>query len=317
MSGGAVSGNTASSSYSSGGGVYVVDGIFTMSGGAVSGNTASSSSSYSSGGGVYVYGTFTMSGGAVSGNILSGTYSYGREVLVNGTFRMSGDAWPERVFLYNNTQSITISGPLSGPVTLIDLGITSYSSPLTSYIYVPILKLDNAYSSGDMASLKTYFNLGYSKWIDSPYTEAALTGYGISDGGLVTPPPSTITNITYSDVFGGTWTLESDGRRKSPPINDSGITKSRVNFTSGTDAVITIQLDVSSEPGLGYAFISTLDNPSATYSSGYYTGSRISGTTSVTVSIPVPTAGDHFIDIGYESGSGTGGSDCAWFRLIE
>jgi hypothetical protein len=73
MSGGEITGNTASSSYkntsSYGGGVYVgYDGTFTMSGGEITGNTASFSSfssfSSSSGGGVYVGGgTFTKSGG--------------------------------------------------------------------------------------------------------------------------------------------------------------------------------------------------------------------------------------------------------------
>jgi uncharacterized protein (DUF2062 family) len=45
---------------------------------------------FSVNGGVYVgsSGSFTMSGGAVSGNLLSGSNSYGREVLVNGTFKI-------------------------------------------------------------------------------------------------------------------------------------------------------------------------------------------------------------------------------------
>jgi hypothetical protein len=73
---------------------------------------------------------------------------------------------------------------------------------------------------------------------------------------------------------------------------------------------------VSSESGFDYAFISTLDNANATYSSGYYTGSLISGTDSKSITILVPTAGDHFIDIGYrKDGSQNGGSDCAWFKV--
>jgi hypothetical protein len=177
MSGGAVSDNTASY----GGGVSVSRN-FSMSGGAVSGNT----SSYGGGGGGVCVGggTFAMSGGAVSGNTLSGTNSYGREVLVrDGTFKMSGEARPERVFLYTNTRSITISGPLSGPVTPIDLGITS-SAPLTGYVNKPILKLDTTYSAGNLAELKAFFVLGNSKYTASPWTETAISGYKISDGGL-------------------------------------------------------------------------------------------------------------------------------------
>jgi hypothetical protein len=189
MSGGAVSGNSSSSSAaasSSGGGVYNNGGTFTMSGGTVSGNSASAaSSSYSSsGGGVYVSsGTFTMSGGAVNSNTLSGANSYGREVYAGGTFKMSGDARPERVFLFNNAQFITISGPLSGPVTPIDLGVRA-SAPLANYVNQPILKLDASYPSGDMANLKNYFSLGNSKQTDSPDPEEPITGYKISDTGL-------------------------------------------------------------------------------------------------------------------------------------
>jgi len=63
MSGGEISGNTVTSSSRSGGGVYVGFGTFTMSGGIISGNTASSC-----GGGVINTGTFTMEGGEISGN---------------------------------------------------------------------------------------------------------------------------------------------------------------------------------------------------------------------------------------------------------
>jgi uncharacterized repeat protein (TIGR02543 family) len=130
---------------------------------------------------------------------------------------------------------------------------------------------------------------------------------------------STVTSITYSSVSGGTWTVESDGRHKSPTISNSTTTKSRISFTSiAANQVIVIQLDVSSEPSYDYAFISTLNNGSATYQSGYYSGSLISGTNSVTVSIPVPTVGNHFVDIGYrKDGSNSSGSDCAWFKVIQ
>jgi hypothetical protein len=100
MSGGTISGNTASS----GGGVFVSGSVyasvtFTMSGGTISDNTAAAfSPSLSSGGGVYVGGggTFTMSGGTISGNAASynssSSYSsYGGGVYVgSGIFTMSG-----------------------------------------------------------------------------------------------------------------------------------------------------------------------------------------------------------------------------------
>jgi hypothetical protein len=128
-----------------------------------------------------------------------------------------------------------------------------------------------------------------------------------------------IANITYSDVSGGTWILESDGRRRSPTTGHGSTTKSRISFTStAANAVITIQLDVSSESDYDFAFISTLDNASATYNSGYFANSRISGVRSVTASIPVPAAGSHFVDIGYRKDvSESAGSDCAWFKVVE
>jgi hypothetical protein len=188
MSGGEVSGNTASSgsgaysSYSRGGGVYVSSGTFTMSGSEISGNTASSPSG-ARGGGVYASITFDMSGGEVSNNILSGTNSYGREVLmIGGTFKMSGNARPQRVFLLReNYNYVTITGPLSAGPVPIDLGIPS-SQTLTDWLGKTILILSGYY--GNMADLKTHFTLGNTKQIDSPYTETPIpASYTIGDDG--------------------------------------------------------------------------------------------------------------------------------------
>ena len=81
---GTISGNTSSSS---GGGVVVNNGSFTMNGGTISGNTISSSGS---GGGVCVFGTgtFTMNGGTISGNTVA-TYGGGVYVEGSGTFTMN------------------------------------------------------------------------------------------------------------------------------------------------------------------------------------------------------------------------------------
>jgi hypothetical protein len=167
MSGGAVSGNSNSG--------VSVSGTFNMNGGAVSGN---------SGGGVDASGTFNMSGNAVvRDNTLSNTYSYGREVMVSGTFTLSGEAMPQRVFLPYNSRSVTISGPWSGRIIPIDLGLHYSHVPLTIYVNKPILKLDASYSAGDLASLKEHFVLGNAKLMDSPYTETAITGYRINDEG--------------------------------------------------------------------------------------------------------------------------------------
>jgi len=81
MNGGTISGNTAASN---GGGVAIYEGSFTMTGGTISGNTAASA-----GGGVSLRsGTFTMHGGTISGN--TATYGGGIFILQGGTFNMSG-----------------------------------------------------------------------------------------------------------------------------------------------------------------------------------------------------------------------------------
>jgi hypothetical protein len=153
-------------------------------------------------------------------------------------------------------------------------------------------------------------------------TDLALdSGVDGTAGGWETPEPSTVTGITYNTVPGSsTWTLQPDGWRQSPVISNNRTTKARVWFTSATaNTFITIQLEVSSAWAIGdYAFISTLDNAGASYSSGYYSGSRICALDSVIVTIPVPTEGSHFVDIGYRKDeSSTGNSDCAWFKVVE
>jgi hypothetical protein len=201
MSGGTVSGNDSTGPYSYGGGVHITGGSFTLSGGMVSDNTSAygsgvnvaSSGTFNmsdgwitgnivsgGGGGVYIDGgSFTMSGGAVSGNTVSGTAGYAKEALIAGTFNISGDAQPERVFLYGNTRFITISGPLTGGPVPIDLGITG---SVSDWVNKQILK-DDPYT-GVLTTLKTHFTLGNYTMITSPYTETPITGYTISNTGL-------------------------------------------------------------------------------------------------------------------------------------
>jgi hypothetical protein len=164
MSEGRVSGNSS--------GVYA-DGIFSMSDGTVSGNHS---------GGVYVSsrGTFTMSGGTVSGN-KSDMSGYDVQITT-GTFRISGAARPERVFLDSNSGNnyafISIIGPLSDGLIPIDLGIYDGLRSLADWENKRIL-------SGDLANFKTHFILGNVTETNSPYTETPITGYTISDEGRV------------------------------------------------------------------------------------------------------------------------------------
>jgi hypothetical protein len=249
-------------------------------------NFSSASLSYSSyGGGVYVgsSGTFTMSGGTVSGNTASESSSYYSHHSYGGGVYVGG--------------TFTKSG-----------GGTIYGSD-------PEATLRNTAASGDNYGHAVFVIISY---LDKKLNTTAGPGVDLNSGweDISSPPsPSTVTGITYDDV----WALQEDGRRKSPAIGNDSVTKARVSFTAADNVFIVIQLDVSSHSSLsGYAFISELDNGSATGSSGYYTGSPIYGTQSVTVTIPVPTAGSHFVDIAYWKGyGGSSGSDCAWFKVVE
>jgi hypothetical protein len=325
MSDGTISGNsTLSSSTSSnwGGGVYVNSGTFTMTGGTISGNSASWR-----GGGVALSNnnsTFTMSGGNISGNSAKSDDGGGVYVGGNGRFTMTGGTisgnsagdWGGGVRVDAGTFTMsggTISGNsaknFGGGVYVVSNGTFTKSGGGT-------IDATNSATNGKVAYVNSSpVRVRNSAAGSSANMDSRTSG---SAGGWENAT-SVISGITYSSVSGGSWTLQSDGRRKSPSISSNGVTKTRVSFTSASSsASITIQLEVSSEESCDYAFISQVDNSSATYQSGYYNGSLISGTRSVTVTIPVSSSGSHYIDIGYrKDGSSSSGSDCAWFKVIE
>ncbi|MDR0645029.1 MAG: fibronectin type III domain-containing protein [Treponema sp.] len=192
---------------------------------------------------------------------------------------------------------------------------TSYTntglSPNTEYHYKVAAYNSNGQGAQSSAASATTL-VQYTVTFDADGGDPATQTMPVDSGG-------SIGAITYSSVSGGEWTLLSDGRRQSPVTAHGATSKVRISFTSTeANASISIQLAVSSESGCDYAFISTLDNASATYSSGYFSGSLISGEQTVTVTIPVPTAGEYFIDIGYrKDGSAVYGSDCAWFKVTD
>jgi hypothetical protein len=285
----AVSGNIVSSSspttYSTGGGgVCMHSGIFTMNDSAtVSGNTVSAfSSSYASaGGGVLMWnGTFTMNNSTtVSGNMVISDYPHGGGgvFVKDGIFTMGGGT------IYGsgpNANKLEGSGTMSGVSLYKDSNGTA------------------KYGDG------TPIIAGYQT--SSLYTNATLTGVGA-------PTSYGISNISYTPVSGSSWTVQGDGRYQSPTITDNELTKMRVNFTSiGANAALVIKLDVSSEANYDYAFVGNLDT-SASISSNYV---QISGTDSQTVTITVPSAGSHYVEIGYgKDGGVVAGEDCAWFKI--
>jgi hypothetical protein len=65
---------------------------------------------------------------------------------------------------------------------VIDLG-GSAAVTLDTWKNIPLLVLDAAYTTGDMASLKDRFALGNLEETESPYAKTPITGYTIDDSG--------------------------------------------------------------------------------------------------------------------------------------
>ncbi|WP_010253193.1 hypothetical protein [Treponema primitia] len=119
-----------------------------------------------------------------------------------------------------------------------------------------------------------------------------------------------ISNI--NSPISGSWELQSDGRYKSPPIGDGETTKMKIYFTTIGTTTLQIKLDVSSESDGDYAFVGNLDSLASL--SSYR--NRISGDTSQTIAIPITSASNPYIEIGYgKNGSVSAGDDCAWFKI--
>lgn len=129
----------------------------------------------------------------------------------------------------------------------------------------------------------------------------------ISPGGL---------SYTNLDPSQGYWSI--DGLfHKSPTITHNKTVREKVVFYTDTDnSTVQLELKVSSESNYDYLFVGKLDDGNASYSVCL---DKISGTvTSKIISVPVQTAGEHFVVIGYrKDGSNNVGSDCGWYRMVD
>ena len=144
MTGGKISGNTATGKDDSGGGgIHLFNGTFEMSGGTVTGNEAKGTAEGAGGGGMYIYhrntNTFTMTGGSFSGN----TAQRGKGAFVckkdgsTGTLSMSGSAKfaeSDDVYLYDaapNTEpapTITVAGGLTAASPVATITPSDYTA---------------------------------------------------------------------------------------------------------------------------------------------------------------------------------------------
>jgi hypothetical protein len=278
-----------------------------MNGGKISGNTAVAAGTYSyaTGGGVSAS-TFSMIDGEISDNSAS-SYSYSRGGGVSATtFTMNGGV------ILGNTASSTSGYSYGGGVhagTITKQGGIIYGSDADS-------ALRN--SSGLGSAVYAERNSLARKRNSTAATEVALNSSlsGTSGGWEA----STITGITYSTMNNIQWSMDYEWH-KSPDLSSSSImsTRYRVNFTSTeANASITIQLEADCYEGTNYAFISRLNDNSAS-TSNCYPGSLIAVVppvaASARVTIRVPTPGSHFVDIWYRKAA-TNSDGFARFKVL-
>jgi hypothetical protein len=143
---------------------------------------------------------------------------------------------------------------------------------------------------------------------------AAPTGTSPIPTGWSDAPTSApaITDVAH----GATWTLQEDGTRRSPSPGDSGLTKNRITFrTAAANQSIMIRIKVSSEQNYDFALVGLPDSPDLSRTANF--ADRISGEMERTVTVTVPTAGSHYIDVGYGKDSIiSAGADCAWYEVV-
>ncbi|MDR1398919.1 MAG: hypothetical protein LBJ41_03245 [Treponema sp.] len=217
-----------------------------------------------------------------------GGYTVNGTAITGNSFTLNGNAVVSAVF----ASTVTVATGITGG---------SISASPTSGTSGTTVTLSNTPSSGYALS---YYTVNGTQ----------ISGNSFTLNGNVTVSAVFILSRISSISYSGSWTLESDGRYRSPAIGHSQTTKCRVNFTStGSNNQLVIALTVSSESNYDFAFVGALDS-TASYSSYF---DRISGTLTKTITISVPNPGSHFVEIGYgKDGSQYSGSDCAWFRIV-
>jgi hypothetical protein len=169
MSGGAISGNTVGSNRrTSGGGIAVgmqgTPATFTMSGGIISGNTVNSDNAAMGGGVSVIRGSiFTMSDGTISGNTVnSDYYSWGGGVLNEGDFYFKGGEIKENVLKNSNGSTVYGGGVMnfSPDGFVMSGGAVVTPNPAGSFISpAPGVYTDTRNSIGSDGNLGVYGTL--------------------------------------------------------------------------------------------------------------------------------------------------------------
>lgn len=123
--------------------------------------------------------------------------------------------------------------------------------------------------------------------------------------------------LSYTNLDSyGSWTIDSM-YRKSPTITHNQVTREKITFyTDKANAVIQLEIKANSETNYDILFVGKLDDSNASYSN-YQDRVSGTGTNNKTVSITVPSPGQHFIIVGYRKDSlNSSGSDCGWYRMV-
>lgn len=129
---------------------------------------------------------------------------------------------------------------------------------------------------------------------------------------LVPVEGSASVDLTYS--YTGNWT-RSGNVLTSNAIDNNGITKERVSFTSTGSVKVKVKLTASSEYNYDFVLIGNPDEDNVTRTSNYM--QRVSGSGSVEVELDFSGAGSHFFVVAYaKDGSSTSGSDNGQFEIL-
>ncbi len=209
MSGGAITGNTASIN---GGGVFVFNnGSFTMSGGTIEDNTAGNA-----GGGVFIYsGSLTMSGGTIYQNKVTGEQTGGNGggvyVYNDGSFSMSGGTLDNNsaknagggVFI--NTGSFTMSGGTisNNNATANGGGVSLYGGGSFTMSGGTIEKNTTENAGGGIYVSSGTFNLSDDGAISDNTASSNGGGVYLNDEGSLTMSGGTLDNNSAGNVGGG------------------------------------------------------------------------------------------------------------------
>jgi hypothetical protein len=254
MSGGEICGNTTSS----GGGVHVSSGTFTMNGGKISGNSAEN------GGGVFVFtdGTFTMSGGEISGNTTSRSSGGGVYVSSNGTFTMSGGKIKSNIASSGGGVDV-----LSGTFMMSGGEISNNTAEDGGGVYASgTFTMSDGTISGNTASA-TYFNFGGGVRATGTFTmsggeisgntvsSSSAYGGGVSaSGGTFTMSGGKISDNTAtggSSAYGGGVEMVN-GTFTMSGGEISGNTASSYSFTKGGGVYVSSGTFTKQSDGIIY-----------------------------------------------------------------